>query len=104
MAIKRKTKSKRQKRKKSRNKSKRLQSMVECCVCRKNAELTKTLMPRKCLNKHGVSAHRICQKCWWDKTSGFALEEGDHACVGCVKGLPLNTNKNPGEIIDISSD
>jgi hypothetical protein len=100
MAIKKKTKSKRRKR----NKTRRMQSinMVECCICRKNTDITKTLMPRKCLNKHGVSAHRICPKCWWDKKTGFALEEGDHACVGCTKGLPLNTNKNPGEIIDIS--
>ncbi len=102
MAIKRKTKSKRRKRTKSRRI--RSKNMIECCVCRKNTDITKTLMPRKCLNKNGVSAHRICQKCWWDKKTGFALEEGNHDCVGCTKGLPLNKNKNPDEIIDISDE
>lgn len=102
MAIKRKTKSMRRKRNKSRRMRTKSTNMIECCICRKNTDITKTLMPRKCLNKNGVSAHRICPKCWWDKKSGFALEEGNHACVGCTKGLPLNTNKNPGEIIDIS--
>ena len=98
----RQTKSKRKRRK---NKTIRASSiMVECCICRKNKEITQTLMPRKCLNKNGVSAHRICQKCWWNKKTGFALEDGNHDCVGCTKGLPLNTNKNPDEIIDISGD
>lgn len=77
---------------------------VDCCICGKNEDVGKTLMPRKCLNQYGVSAHRICQKCWWDKKTGFALEGVNHDCPGCVKGLPLNTNKTPGEIIDLTED
>ena len=104
MAIKKKTNSMRRKRNKTRRMRTKSTNKIECCICRKKTDITKTLMPRKCLNKHGVSAHRICQKCWWDKKTGFALEEGNHDCVGCTKGLPLNKNKNPEEVIDISDD
>jgi len=77
--------------------------MVECCVCSKNEVIGNTLIPRKCLAKHGVSAHRICQECWWDNKTGFALEGTNHTCPGCVKGLPIN--KDPkGEIIDLTED
>ena len=89
-----------------RNKTKRAGSppkMVECCVCSKNEVIGNTLIPRKCLAKHGVSAHRICQECWWDNKTGFALEGTNHTCPGCVKGLPIN--KDPkGEIIDLTED
>ena len=89
-----------------RNKTKRAGSppkMVECCVCSKNEGIGNTLIPRKCLAKHGVSAHRICQECWWDNKTGFALEGTNHTCPGCVKGLPIN--KDPkGEIIDLTED
>lgn len=99
-----KTKSKRIKRKRTKKNRVSKINKIECCMCRKSTDIMKTLMPRKCLNKHGVSAHRICPKCWWDKKTGFALEDGNHDCVGCTKGLPLNKNKNPDEIIDISED
>ena len=100
------SKRKKVKRNKTLSKTKRAGSppkMFECCVCAKNEEVGKTLIPRKCLAKHGVSAHRICQECWWDNKTGFALEGANHTCPGCVKGLPLN--KDPkGEIIDLTED
>jgi hypothetical protein len=79
-------------------------NMVECCVCGKNEVIGDMLIPRKCLAKHGVSAHRICQDCWWDPDSGFALEGTKHVCPGCVKGLPINKDANNGEIIDLTDD
>lgn len=93
-------------RRNKRNRTKRggTPNTVDCCICGESNDVGKTLMPRKCLNQHGVSAHRICQKCWWDKKTGFALEGVNHDCPGCVKGLPLNTNKTPGEIVDLTED
>jgi hypothetical protein len=77
---------------------------VDCCMCGQKKATYTTLIPRKCLNKSGVSSHRICQQCWWNPKTGFALEGVKHDCPGCVKGLPLNTNQNPDEIIDLTED
>jgi hypothetical protein len=77
---------------------------VDCCICRKNKVIGTTLIPRKCLNKNGVSSHRICQKCWWKPETGFASEGVIHDCPGCVKKLPLNKNKNHDEVIDLTED
>ena len=106
MSKRKKTKRRRTMRKRNKNRTKRAGSppTVECCVCGKSNNVGETLMPRKCLNKHGVSAHRICQDCWWNKKKGFALEGVKHDCPGCVKGLPLNTNKTPGETVDLTED
>jgi hypothetical protein len=104
---KRTSKRKKVKRNKTLSKTKRAGSppiTVDCCVCGKNEEVGKTLIPRKCLAKHGVSAHRICQDCWWDNKTGFALEGTKHMCPGCEKGLPLNKDRNKGEIIDLTDD
>jgi hypothetical protein len=101
-----KTKRRRTMRKRNKNRTKRAGSppTVECCICGESNDVGKTLMPRKCLNQHGVSAHRICQKCWWDKKTGFALEGVNHDCPGCVKGIPLNKNKTPVETVDLTGD
>jgi len=61
---------------------------VKCCMCGKEINREDGLMPAKCYREYGaIRAHRICQECWW---SGFAKEGVNHACPGCVKGLPLN--------------
>ena len=65
-----------------------LDDKVKCCVCDTEINRVDGLMPAKCYRKNGADrAHRICQECWW---SGFAKEGVNHACPGCVKGLPLN--------------
>ena len=68
---------------------------IKCCMCNKEIQREDGLMPAKCYMKNDAKrAHRICQECWW---SGFAKEGVNHACPGCVKGLPLN-----GPTIDYS--
>jgi hypothetical protein len=55
--------------------------------------------------KHGKAAHRICEDCWWDEQTGFALESSSHECPGCRKGLPLNRAKNePQIVVDLTED
>jgi hypothetical protein len=56
------------------------------------------------LNTNGVVAHRICNKCWWEPETGFAVEERNHDCPGCLKGLPLNKDNSEQEIIDLTED
>ena len=64
---------------------------VNCCMCGKEILRVDGLLPEKCYSKNGsIRAHRICNKCWWDPVKGFAKEGINHACPGCVKGLPLN--------------
>lgn len=71
---------------------------VKCCMCDTEIQREDGLMPAKCYRKNGTNrAHRICQKCWWNPENGFAKEGVNHACPGCVKGLPLN-----GPLIDYS--
>jgi hypothetical protein len=61
---------------------------VKCCMCDTEIQREDGLMPAKCYRKNGAQrAHRICQECWWSR---FAKEDANHACPGCVKGLPLN--------------
>jgi len=63
---------------------------VNCCMCDRKVKKEGTLIPRKCLSKHGEkAAHRICQACWFNPVSGFALESGKHECPGCRKKLSL---------------
>lgn len=80
-------------------------NLVECSMCENAVSLADTLVPQKCLQKHGYRAHRICQKCWWDPVSGFAREGLNHACPGCKKHMPLTVVKgkspNPQDIIEI---
>ena len=78
---------------------------VTCCMCEKKVDKNNTLIPRECLNKNGVTSHRICNDCWWNPESGFAREDRpDHKCPGCVKNLPLtDVNKEQGAI-DLTSD
>lgn len=78
---------------------------VTCCICEKEVDKNNTLIPRECLIKNGVTAHRICNDCWWNPESGFAREDRpDHKCPGCVKNLPLtDVNKEQG-VIDLTSD
>ena len=79
---------------------------VTCCVCKREVDKSNTLMPRACLNNNGFAAHRICNACWWNPESGFALENrADHKCPGCLKNLPLIAveNKDP-VVIDLTLD
>jgi hypothetical protein len=78
---------------------------VKCCMCEKMVDLKDTFVPRECLMKHGKAAHRICQDCWWDPQSGFALETASHECPGCRKGLPLTQFKQEAPIfVDLTED
>ena len=78
---------------------------VKCCMCEREIDKNNTLVPRECLMKNGSAAHRICQDCWWNPKSGFAREDADHKCPGCIKKLPLTTvTKKNSEIIDLTLD
>lgn len=68
---------------------------VQCAMCEKTVSKTDTLVPSGCSLQHGQRAHRICQKCWWDPNTGFALETSSHQCPGCIKGLPLLPKEKP---------
>ena len=80
---------------------------VKCCMCEKNVDIHGTLIPGICLRRHGLKAHRICSKCWWDPKKGFAREDAQHNCPGCEKNMPFTfieyKNKNP-TVIDLTSD
>ena len=80
------------------------QNNVICCICCKTEVIGDMLIPRKCLNTNGVAAHRICKLCWWEPKIGFAVEERNHDCPGCINGLPLNKNKDTNKIIDLTED
>jgi len=80
------------------------QNSVQCCICSQTECIRETLIPRKCLKTNAFSAHRICNKCWWEPETGFAVEERNHDCPGCINGLPLNKNKDNGVVIDLTSD
>jgi len=80
---------------------------VECSMCGKTYNRNDMLVPGDCLIKNRERAHRICQKCWWDKKHGFALEGENHHCPGCAKHMPLtpplkNPPPNPEDIIELS--
>jgi rubrerythrin len=78
---------------------------VTCCVCEREVDKSNTLVPRACLIDHGRAAHRICDACWWNPESGFAREDADHRCPGCLKNLPLTSvEKNKSEVIDLTLD
>ena len=78
---------------------------VKCCICGKMVAVKDTFVPRECLIKHGKTAHRICEDCWWDPEKGFALETSSHKCPGCEKGLPLNrVKKEQPIIVDLTED
>jgi hypothetical protein len=77
---------------------------VKCCMCNKKMLLKESLIPRVCLEKHGIKAHRICQHCWWDEKDGFARETGRHRCPGCEKGSTLTKINEYSEIIDLTGE
>ena len=78
---------------------------VKCCVCEKNVAVKDTFVPRECLMKHGKAAHRICEDCWWNETTGFALETSSHECPGCKKGLSLtHVKKEQPIVVDLTED
>jgi hypothetical protein len=57
-----------------------------CAQCeRKHYVDGAPLHPRKCLNQNRFP-HQLCQNCWWN---GFADENANHECIGCLKGIPL---------------
>jgi len=80
------------------------QNSVQCCICSQTECIRETLIPRKCLKTNAFSAHRVCNKCWWEPETGFAVEQNNHNCPGCKKGLPLNKNKDNDVVIDLTSD
>jgi hypothetical protein len=87
------------------NKSKRGGSeKVKCCMCNKKTLLKESLVPRVCLEEHGLKAHRICRDCWWDDKYGFARETGSHLCPGCEKGKSLTKIKEESIIIDLTGE
>ena len=87
---------------------------VKCCMCDKNVDIRGTLIPSICLRQHGIKAHRICSKCWWNRKKGFAREDAPHHCSGCEKKMPFtfsekNNNKKSHSdkepiVIDLTSD
>ena len=78
---------------------------VQCCMCEKTMHKEGALIPSGCLNMHGRAAHRICQKCWWNPTRGFAREGHSHKCPGCLKNIPLTQYKKAELIIiDLTGD
>jgi hypothetical protein len=77
---------------------------VNCCMCGKEIDVNKGNIPLVCLKKNFSKAHRICQDCWWNDATGFANEDADHRCPGCLKNLPL-TKRTPNETtIDLTQD
>ena len=60
---------------------------ISCADCNKPTIRSNMLVPSKCLQDHGETAHRLCQDCWWSK---FAVEGASHDCPGCTKRKPLN--------------
>lgn len=96
--------------KKSRkNKTKKSQIKKDkCCMCEKSIK-GKSLVPVKCLMKHGERAHTICSDCWW-KNDGFATEGENHECPGCIKKMPLRELKKESKtpktpiILDLTED
>jgi len=78
---------------------------VKCSMCEKMVNLKNTFTPRECLMKYGKGAHKICDKCWWDPQTGFALESSSHLCPGCQKGLPLTPYKKPPPVfVDLTEE
>lgn len=78
---------------------------VTCCMCEREADKNDTLVPRACLQNNGAAAHRICRDCWWNPESGFAREDADHRCPGCLKNLPLTlVKKKEPEFVDLTLD
>ena len=79
--------------------------MVTCCICEKQVNIQNSYAPGRCFIQHGQKAHRICENCWWDPITGFALENMNHSCPGCQKGMKL-TELSPRkeEVIVISDD
>lgn len=61
---------------------------VVCCKCMLWCLARDALMPRRCLTNNGFSAHRVCIECWF-REDGFANDNRDRACCGCVSMFPL---------------
>jgi hypothetical protein len=54
-------------------------------MCSQSLTGLRYLNPRRCLHKYGaVTAHRVCEPCWF----GTFVGSPDHDCPGCVKGIP----------------
>jgi len=64
------------------------ENITVCCMCERDISIS--LVPRKCLEKHGRKAHQICKDCWF---SDFAQEHNSHDCPGCKKGQPFTQVK-----------
>ena len=78
---------------------------IQCSMCEKSVDINKTFVPHECLMKYDKAAHRICDKCWWDPQTGFALESSSHLCPGCQKNLPLTPyKKGPLIFVDLTEE
>ena len=60
----------------------------KCCMCEKDIK-GDFLHPVRCFGEHRNLAHKVCLDCWF-KPNGFGTEGVNHACPGCVKGMPLS--------------
>ena len=78
---------------------------IKCSMCERSINKNNMFTPITCLMKYGVISHRICDKCWWDDVTGFALESSCHLCPGCQKELPLTSYKNkPSIFVDLTKE
>ena len=82
---------------------------VKCCICGMSKNINETLIPLDCLRKQrekGKGPHRLCQNCWWNEDTGFAIEGKNHMCPCCKDGKPLPTLKikEPKDVIDLTLD
>ena len=75
-----------------------------CSMCEIYCDRSEMFIPSTCYIKNGNRAHRICEQCWWDPHTGFAVESNSHKCIGCTKRLPLITPITTQIIIDLTSD
>ena len=75
---------------------------AKCCMCENKYDKKDMLTPRKCSKVNFMKSHKICKDCWWDKKSGFALENRDHKCPGCIKKMPLTSVPQIKEVINLT--
>jgi len=73
---------------------------VECCKCSTYHPALETLMPRRCIVEHGFKAHRICTDCWFGE-KGFARENENHDCPGCIAKIPLTVIPGSSDVVEI---
>jgi hypothetical protein len=77
-------------------------------MCEKNNCHSNSLSPRICLRGNPNNPHKICEGCWFNSKNGFVMENRDHTCPGCNKGMPLpplpTQKTGPDLVIDMTGD